>query len=149
MDSNFISLFKKECAELLQAQSLETLRCYGRFIGMQKPTTLSKPALIEEIMATICGEIPPSRNQRGAPIKHHWNDQEFIERINLLIAKYENVTTEESALCTDSNLSNIPTEQSTDGNSPKNTNLYVNLNVNFSDLSDEQKEILRSFLKTL
>ena len=161
MDSNCMNLFKKECAELLQAQSLETLRCYGRFIGMQKPTALSKSALIEGIMATLCGEIPPARNQRGAPIKNHVVNEELIKKIELLKSKYENSNVEELNLYQDSlplevqneqpaqNELPIQTEQSTDDNSPKNTNICFNLHVNFSDLSDEQKEALRAFLKTL
>ena len=167
MDSNCMNLFKKECAELLQAQSLETLRCYGRFIGMQKPTALSKAALIEGIMATLCGEIPPARNLRGAPIKNHVVNEELIKKIELLKSKYENSNVEELNLYQDSlplEVQNeqpaqtelpiqtkqpIQTEQPIQNTAQKNTNICFNLHVNFSDLSDEQKEALRAFLKTL
>lgn len=62
--------FKIACKEYLNTLSVENLRRYGRYVGLQRPTDMNKQALIDEIIATLCQEKTPSRNSRGAPIKN-------------------------------------------------------------------------------
>ncbi len=48
--------FKKECKEYLNTLSIGDLRRYGRYVGLQRPTDMKKQALIDEIIATLCGK---------------------------------------------------------------------------------------------
>lgn len=61
--------------------SLNDLRCFGRFLHLQRPTDKKKGPLIEEILGVICSEIKQERTNRGEPIKHNVFLKEIPEKI--------------------------------------------------------------------
>lgn len=75
------SLFKKVCADYLNALSLGDLRVYGRYLQITRPTKTCKAELINEIISVLCGEIKPMRNKRGAPVKEIGVRQDVIKDI--------------------------------------------------------------------
>lgn len=82
-----VKRFTKNCKEFLIKQGLNDLRAYGRGIGVDKPTTLKKQELIENIIGVLSGAIIPIEiSKRGAPVKNDSVKPEFlvgIERIKI------------------------------------------------------------------
>ena len=78
------------CRELFSAQSLASLRSYGRSVGVVSPTSRKKGELIEEIIGILCEEIPAQApNGRGAPVLDDRPDVKLLEDVERLIAKYK------------------------------------------------------------
>ncbi len=69
--------------------SIGDLRAYGRVIGVDKPTTKVKTALIEEITLVLLGELKPiPQSTRGAPVKNNFVKPTVLNTINKLCADY-------------------------------------------------------------
>lgn len=83
-----VEAFKTACAEYLHTRGLESLRCYGRYVGLVKPTGMNKLPLIQEIISVLCGETAPCRTRRGAPVKNNFVDEKFLRTIAQLRQKY-------------------------------------------------------------
>ena len=86
MEEEKIVQFKEACRNYFQKVSLNALRSYGRFIGLQKPTTQKKQEVIEDIIKMLCGEIKPDRNGQGAPVKESVN-MDFVKMVEQLKAE--------------------------------------------------------------
>ena len=73
--------YKYACIEFLSNFALNSLRSYGRSIGVSNPTKdKKKNVLIEEIVAVLAGEVmPQSPSTRGAPIKNDFIDPKITE----------------------------------------------------------------------
>ena len=150
MNTKNIADFKKECTSYLCHKSVEVLRAYGRSIGMQKPTTLNKQDLICAILATICGELPPNRNQKGAPVKNNFLDEHIVDDMERFQEKYgigtrQNLDTQPPLTA--------PCKQELAALSPeivkevqKESPVTLHLTVDYSNLTDVQKEKLKEFL---
>lgn len=78
------------CREFLSAQSLASLRSYGREVGVVSPTSRKKGELIEEIIGVLSNEIPAqARSGRGAPVLDDRPDVKIVQEIERLKAKYD------------------------------------------------------------
>ena len=78
----------KYTEELLNKESIYTLRNIGRKLGVKSPTKQIKPQLIKSIIAVANGEIKPYSTKKGRPaIKSeisygNINSEENKEEIN-------------------------------------------------------------------
>ena len=61
-------VFKELCQSSLKSFGVSDLRCFGRYLQLERPTDMKKDLLIDEILAVLCGEIQPTRTNRGAPV---------------------------------------------------------------------------------
>lgn len=152
-----IAEFKIKCTVYFQEKSLKDLRAYGRYVGLQRPTALSKKDLIDTIVKTLCGETLPARNSKGAPVKSYHLDPSIFTDIDALKREYgiehdlrsftdHPVATETAATPT------TATAQSTKKATPQfleNEALSVQIVLNFSNLSKKQKEKLSEFFHSL
>lgn len=78
-----------ECREFLSAQSLASLRSYGRTVGVESPTSRKKGELIEEIIGILVEDIPAKeRSGRGAPVLDNRTDFHILDEIARLKQKY-------------------------------------------------------------
>ena len=78
------------CREFLSAQSLASLRSYGREVGVVSPTSRKKGELIEEIIGVLSNDIPAqARSGRGAPVLDDRPDVKIVQEIERLKAKYD------------------------------------------------------------
>lgn len=78
------------CREFLSAQSLASLRSYGREVGVVSPTSRKKGELVEEIIGVLSNEIPArARSGRGAPVLDDRPDVKIVQEIERLKAKYD------------------------------------------------------------
>lgn len=145
MDREKIQEYKEACRAFLKKGSLEGLRGYARSIGSQKPTTLAKKALIEEIIALSVGEMKPNRKKSGAPVKNDFVDPKIVEGMENLKKEYEvePQELEENQEQVEERLE----QESVLANEEKNYD--VQLVVHFSDLTTEQKEKLSDFIQSL
>ena len=130
--------FKLVCMKYLQTISITALRTYGRTLGLEKPTTLRKADLIEEIVLVLCGEFEQKRKKLGAPIKSDYVDPTLVNKIKDLQIKYlpsKKKTIKKAAI------------------SKKEENvvqpLFLQFSIEFSALTKLQKSRLAAFLKTL
>ncbi len=87
-EKNFTE-FKYACKEFLGGLALNTLRAYGRKIGVDNPTKdKTKGVLIADIVAVLAGEIAPKpRSNRGAPVKNDFVDpkvEEYVQTLRVL-----------------------------------------------------------------
>lgn len=75
--------YKYACVEFLSNFALNSLRSYGRSIGVSNPTKdKKKNVLIEDIVAVLAGEVAPQLpSTRGAPIKNDLIDPKITEGI--------------------------------------------------------------------
>ena len=81
--------FKKAAEKVLNAESVERLRSYGREIGVDKPTTKKKEILIQEILGIFTEEIEPiEKSRQGAPVKNSYVDPRLVEKMEKLKRKY-------------------------------------------------------------
>ena len=93
-DEQTIGAFKAECASVLQACSIETLRVYGRYLQHPMPTKLKKEPLIQDIISILLGEEisgekqAGERSARGAPPKNNHIDPEMQSKISELSLRY-------------------------------------------------------------
>lgn len=83
-----IEKFKLAATAYLHNRGLGSLRGYGRYIGLERPTTMKKQPLVEEIVAVLCGEKTPQRTRRGAPIKNRFVDENDLREIERLQREY-------------------------------------------------------------
>ena len=61
--------------EQLYEANIHSLRCIARELGVKAPTTLTKKALINEILQIERGEKQPcAANKRGRPLKNGLGD---------------------------------------------------------------------------
>ena len=80
MDNN-TAILKENYRKYLSSLAIQELRCYGRFLQLQKPTKMRKEALIEEIILVLCDEMISTRNRRGAPVKNFYYNPRIHETI--------------------------------------------------------------------
>lgn len=81
--------FKRDCRLYFKDVALGDLRSYGREIGVDKPTTFSKSALIEEILAILTKEKQPvPRSNRGAPVLAKQPNEQVVEKVDALCRQY-------------------------------------------------------------
>ena len=126
MEEEKIVQFKEACGNYFQKVSLNTLRSYGRFIGLQKPTAQKKQDLIEDIIKMLCGEIKPDRNKQGAPVKESVN-MDFVKIVEQLKAEYLDGAT-------------IARIEEANEEKKEETAVMMHLDVNLASLSKEQKK---------
>lgn len=82
--------FKRDCRLYFKDVGLGDLRCYGREIGVDKPTTFSKAGLIEEILAILTKEKQPvPRSRRGAPVLAKDVDMHIVQKVEALRRYYK------------------------------------------------------------
>ena len=125
------STFKELCAIYLMGFSLTDLRGYGRYLNLQRPTAYKKEQLVEEIVAVLCGERRQTRTKRGAPIKNHYFPQEILYEIETLQQVYLG--------------EGEPNVRETESPAPP----AMQLTITIETLSEEQKRLLKRFLKSL
>ena len=125
------STFKELCAIYLMGFSLTDLRGYGRYLNLQRPTAYKKEQLVEEITAVLCGERTQTRTKRGAPIKNHYFPQEILYEIESLRQVY-----------LEKNEANAREKEP-----PAQPALQLTITV--ETLTEEQKRLLKKFLKSL
>lgn len=157
MQNREVEKFKAACREYLQKQSVHTLRIYGRRLELKNPSFHKKAPLIEDIIAVLCGEIKPSRDLKGAPIKFDYLAPEFLEHMDKLQSEfYEDIECPQKKQEIQE-VEEIKETQKTQEAEPSKTiivetkiqevnNLKIVINVN--DLTQEQKEKLSDFFKT-
>ena len=147
-----LELFKIKTHVYLQGLTISDLRALGRYVGLQKPTALKKSALIDSIIQTFCGELLPARNTKGAPAKPHYLNPQIFHNIDLIKKEcsVEYLQTFFSPTAT------IPApEYEHPINQPKQTASSakpvppVQIVIQISDLSSNQKEKLNEFLRCL
>jgi len=81
--------FKLKCKEYLSLLDIHSLRNYGRFIGVSRPTTKSKETLIGDIVAILAGELAPIPiSNQGAPVKNQQVDERILKKIKELKAEF-------------------------------------------------------------
>ena len=134
MEEQNVILFKMECERCLARQGINTLRAYGRSLGMQAPTRLKKGALISEIVGALCGENMPTRNKLGAPIKNDYIKPEIVEEVSRLKELYfgeEEPKAQEEA------------------SASEEVGVSLRFTVNPSKLNEVQKQRLNEFLNSL
>lgn len=88
MNEKNVEAFKLACQACLSHYSIDTLRAYGRYLGMTKPTLFKKADLIHDIILMLCGELTQERNKRGAPVKNEMVDPKLLEEIEMLKQQY-------------------------------------------------------------
>ena len=131
MEGNNVLQFKQACEQYLSTVSLGALRSYGRTLQLKAPTKYTKSWLVQEIIKVLCGESKPQRDKKGAPIKSDYIDPKIIEKINALRKEYNyDIKTDEQALELQGNVS-------------------LQLSINPSALTKEQKQLLNNFLNSL
>ncbi len=131
MNEKNILGFKKACEAYLSTVSLVALRSYGRSLQLKAPTKLRKDMLIKEIIGVLCGEIIPQRNKKGAPAKNSYVDEKLIETISEFKKEYL--------------LENVEKESKT----PHSNDVALQLFINPSSLTEQQKQLLNDFLNSL
>ena len=151
MDEKNVNEFKRACEECLKGFTLNDLRNYARYLQLEKPTTQKKKPLIADIIAVICGELVPERNKKGKPPKNDYINPKIPLKLKDLQEKYAT-----------GNTVNVP-EEAVNKNCPKNNNVlpllmnpsfpsapfHCQLVINFSSLSEQQKEVLNLLLNSL
>ena len=128
--------FKLACASYLQTISVSALRVYGRSLGLQKPTALNKSALIQQIIQALCGEISPMRGKLGAPAKDIRVEPSILKNIDALRENYRI----EQVLP-------IFTQPKENAKTRAEKPIVINISLQFSELTDEQKKGLKAFLQ--
>ncbi len=88
MEEKNVTDFKRECELYLSSLGISVLRILGRKLHLQTPTACKKEQLIGEIIAVLCGEITPTRTNRGAPIKFDYLPIFVMDKIEELREKY-------------------------------------------------------------
>lgn len=81
--------FEYICREYLMGLSLDQLRSYGRFVGVEKPTTKKKIEIVNDAIAIFLGRIAPIPvSKLGAPVKNDFVDPKVVEKVDNLRAIY-------------------------------------------------------------
>ena len=81
--------FKLACRNILSSYPISSLRSYGRYVGLNSPTSCNKEPLIEQIVGVLSGEISvQERSGRGAPVLDERLPMNLIHAMEALIAKY-------------------------------------------------------------
>ncbi len=89
MNNKSRNAFILSCKNFLSAYSLNSLRAYGRSIGVYSPTKLKKPDLIDRIVEILVGAvIPIEQGNQGAPIKNDYFEPEIPQKIAEFRALY-------------------------------------------------------------
>jgi len=77
--------FKLECKNYLLTLGIGDLRSYGRYVGVERPTTKNKEDLIDAIISVLAGEVPPVPcSKLGAPVINKRFDPKIVETIEEL-----------------------------------------------------------------
>lgn len=87
--------FCREARLILEAEGLSVLRTYGREVGVSRATDKQKEVLIQDILAVHCGDLVPTRTNRGAPVKNNVSSPMLKKAMDELFHKYGVVTKEE------------------------------------------------------
>ncbi len=133
MGDKSVEEFRLACKEYFSSLSVSTLRAYGAFLRLKKPSTLNKTELIAELIAVLCGEITPQRGLQGAPLKNKYLDPSILERVESF--KKQFLEGEEPA----------PVLPSDDSPSPA----VVKIELNMERLTQEQKRLVGELLSKL
>ncbi|MBO4940499.1 MAG: hypothetical protein J6D30_05745 [Clostridia bacterium] len=153
-----VALFKSKTHIYLQRCAIEELRELGRKVGLQKPTTLCKEVLIDTIIQTLCGELPPARTTKGKPPKPHFLDPKIFIDIETIKKEcgieysmyYDNPPIpQEPKLPVKAAENPVPQEPELPIETAENPIPPMQIIINFSELSLEQKKKLRAFLHCL
>ena len=89
MNNKSRNAFVLSCKNFLASYSLNSLRAYGRSIGVYSPTKLKKPVLIERIVEILVGAVfPIAQGNQGAPIKNDYFEPEIPRKIAEFRALY-------------------------------------------------------------
>lgn len=135
--------FKADCRAYLMTVSVANLYAYGRHLNLTAPTKLKKAALIDRIIAVLCGEKIEIRNKRGAPIKNSNIDGKIPQEIeNIRVRIFGEGEIEEKSK------GEMARELTTEQQKEK-TSVPFQLTIVLDKITAEQKKILRQFLNTL
>ena len=132
--------FRKECRVFLNSFSLQSLRAFGRGIGVRQVTIYKKRELVEEAIRLMLGETMQHFGRVGKRAKNNLYDPLLEAGLKKLVDKYEidwsifprNVEQEV--------LSKEERQQIVEN---------VQIVVNFSDLDENGREKLKEFLKSI
>ena len=140
-----VDLFKATASVYFQRWAVKDLREYGRRVGLQTPTALKKDTLINTIIQTMCGELPPARTNLGKPAKPHYLDPDLLIEIELL-KKECGLEYHPTSTNNELNPRQAAKKSTTE---TENQAPPVQIVIHFSELSKEQKEKLNEFLNCL
>ena len=129
MEENILQ-YKMACRNYFQNVSLNSLRSYGRFLGLRSPTTQHKEDLIEDIIKMLCGEMQPERNKQGAPVKENVN-MDVIQAVEQLKGEYRI-----------GEYSEVKTQEKTNA-------VIVHLDVDIGALNKQQRKKFNDFIESL
>ena len=132
MDERERTFFAHECERYLMTLGINTLRAYGRRLGLQAPTKRKKGDLIRDIVEALCGEEKPSRSKRGAPIKNDYIEPSVLEEIEKIKGRYF-----------DGGMSALKEEKESE------EGVFLQFTVQPSKLNERQKQRLHDFLSCL
>ncbi len=77
--------FAKACALFLDGLCIGDLRCYGRDLGVARPTAMKKEELTEAIIGILTGRLLPVEiSVQGAPVKNDYVDERIPEKVERL-----------------------------------------------------------------
>ena len=143
MYTNDKSLFRKVCADYLNALSLTDLHAYGRYLQITSPTKTRKAELIDEIISVLCGESKPTRNNRGAPVKQAVIRQDVINDIAKICERY-GVSNGVSCGVEEVKAETVKAVDAP----PAPISSTLNLTIHLELLDEKQKELLTDFLNS-
>ena len=89
MVTNKWEQFKFACLSFLNRLTINDLRPYARYLGIEQPTTKNKAPLIEEIIKILTGEQKGvTQSTRGAPVRNSDVKPEILSTIEFLYKEY-------------------------------------------------------------
>ena len=88
MNEKSVDTFKEACKKYLSTIGIQSLRVYGRYIGVGNSTTLKKDDLIKETVKVLCGERKAKTSKRGAPTKNDTVSPQLLVTIASYKEKY-------------------------------------------------------------
>ena len=145
MTKEEINEYKERCRVFLNTCGIASLRVYGQTVGVPRSTALKKEALIEEIIAIICGEKQPKTRTVGAPLKNTHTTLDIVDQLVQLENDYK---AEKAELQKKEQMENEPPEPVLPSNQIEKID-GMQLVISFSDLNDDQKEKLGAFFQSL
>jgi len=132
--------FKEICRYYLSTLALSTLQIYGRGLGLRRPSTMKRADLTEDILKVLCGEEIEPRNKKGLPIKDT-NVGVIAREIEALQKKYLWGILEEPTTVEAKKEPALAAEKAGCES--------VQIVIQFSDLTKEQKELFMKFSKSV
>ena len=131
MDENEIKKkrFQELCGQYLMGLSINSLRCYGRKLGISAPTKMKKIELVQEIVSVLGDDKKLTRTKRGAPIKNNY----FQEEILIEIENMKNEIFGEEYQRADEGQEGV----------------FLQFSVSVEKLNGRQRQLLKNFLDSL